>query len=105
MSWRQAAAGNGLAGAIGFYGIPSRVAEVADRIADPLLILAAGRDFTPVSEVEAFAERVRADGVEVRMQVYPDAPHSFFDKSFGQHREDCADAWHQMLAFVDHYAV
>jgi carboxymethylenebutenolidase len=104
MSWRQAAAGDGLAGAIGFYGVPSRVADVAGRIADPLLILAAGQDFTPVFEVEAFAERVRAGGVEVRMRVYPDAPHSFFDRSFGEHREDCADAWHRMLSFVDHYA-
>jgi carboxymethylenebutenolidase len=105
MSWRQAAAGDHLAGAIGFYGIPSRVTEVADRIADPLLLLAAGQDFTPVSEVEAFAQRVRAGGAEARLHVYPDAPHSFFDKSFGEHRADCADAWHQMLAFVDHYSV
>jgi carboxymethylenebutenolidase len=39
------------------------------------------------------------------VQVYPDAPHSFFDKLSGEHREACADAWHRMLAFVDHYAV
>ena len=36
-SWRQSAAGHGLAGAIGFYGIPARV---RDRSADPR---AAGR--------------------------------------------------------------
>jgi carboxymethylenebutenolidase len=105
MSWRQAAAGDGLAGAIGFYGIPSRVADRVDAIDAPLLVLAAGQDFTPVAEVEAFAARVRERGVEVGLQVYPDAPHSFFDKHFGEHREACADAWHRMLAFVDHYAV
>src|SRR5947207_11274895 len=105
MSWRQAATGDGLAGSIGFYGIPSRVADVADRIAAPLLMLAAGQDFTPVAEVEAFADRIRQRGVEVTMQVYPDAPHSFFDRAFAEHREDCADAWHRMLAFVDRYAV
>jgi carboxymethylenebutenolidase len=58
-----------------------------------------------VSEVEAFAGRVREHGVEVTMQVYPDAPHSFFDRTFAEHREACADAWHRMLAFVDRYAV
>jgi carboxymethylenebutenolidase len=105
MSWRQAAAGDDLAGSVGFYGIPSRVVDVADRIAAPLLILAAGQDFTPVAETAAFADRVRQRGVEVTMQVYPDAPHSFFDRSFADHREDCADAWHRMLAFVDRYAV
>ncbi len=105
MSWRQAAVGDDLAGSIGFYGIPSRVADVADRIAAPLLMLAAGQDFTPVAEVAAFADRVRQRGVEVTMQVYPDAPHSFFDRTFAEHRDACADAWHRMLAFVDRYAV
>ena len=57
------------------------------------------------AETEAFADRLRQRGVEVAMQVYPDAPHSFFDRTFAEHREDCADAWHQMLAFVDRYAV
>jgi carboxymethylenebutenolidase len=104
MSWRQAAAGDNLAGAIGFYGIPSRVADVADRIAAPLLILAAGQDYTPVAEVEAFADQVRQRGVEVDMWVYPDAPHSFFDRAFAEHREACADAWQRMLAFVDRRA-
>ena len=105
MSWRQAAASPDLAGSIGFYGIPSRVADVADRIAVPLLMLAAGQDFTPVPEVEAFAQRIRGNGVEVTLHVYPDAPHSFFDRTFAEHREDCADAWHRMLAFADRYAV
>jgi len=105
MSWRQAAAGDNLAGAIGFYGIPSRAADRVDAISAPLLILAAGQDFTPVAEVEAFAEQVRGRGVDVAMQVYPEAPHSFFDRHGAEHREASADAWHQMLAFVDRYAV
>jgi carboxymethylenebutenolidase len=105
MSWRQAASGDDLAGCIGLYGIPSRVTDVAEDISTPLLILAAGQDFTPVPEVEAFADRVRAQGVEVAMTVYPDAPHSFFDRTFAQYRDECADAWHQMLAFVDRNAV
>ncbi|OLB64738.1 MAG: hypothetical protein AUI10_09760 [Actinobacteria bacterium 13_2_20CM_2_72_6] len=105
ISWRQAATGDDLAGAIGFYGGPSRAVDVLDRISAPLLMLAAGQDHTPVSEVEGFADQARRRGVEATVQVYPDAPHSFFDRSFAGHREDCADAWHRMLSFVDRYAV
>src|SRR6266511_1920527 len=61
---------------------------------------AAGQDFTPVAEVEAFAERVRTAGVEAELHVYPDAPHSFFDRSFAEHWEECADAWRRVLDFV-----
>jgi carboxymethylenebutenolidase len=104
MSWRQAAAGDDLRGSIGFYGMPSRVADVADQISSPLLILAAGQDFTPVAEVEQFADRVRGHGVDVRMTVYPDAGHSFFDRAFGQHPADVEDAWRRMLAFIDEKA-
>ena len=104
-SWRQAAAGDGLAGAIGFYGIPSSAADIADEITAPLLVLAAGQDFTPVAETEAFAASVRARaGVDVQVNVYPDAPHSFFDQKFDDHREACADAWDQQLAFIDRNA-
>ncbi|HEX6487824.1 MAG TPA: dienelactone hydrolase family protein [Candidatus Dormibacteraeota bacterium] len=99
-SWRQSATQEGLAGAIGFYGIPSRVQDYAERMRTPLLIFAAGQDFTPVEDTERFAESVRANGVEVELQVYPDAPHSFFDRSFEQHRAECDDAWRRMLAFM-----
>src|SRR5256885_14795390 len=50
ISWRQAATGDDLAGAIGFYGGPSRAVDVLDRISAPLLMLAAGPDPTPGSE-------------------------------------------------------
>ncbi|MEV0713199.1 dienelactone hydrolase family protein [Asanoa sp. NPDC050611] len=101
MSWRQAATGDDLRGSIGFYGIPSRVSSVVDQIAAPLQILAAGQDFTPVAEVEQFADRVRGHGVDVRMTVYPEVGHSFFDRAFGQHQTEVADAWRQMLTFIN----
>jgi carboxymethylenebutenolidase len=104
MSFRQAAAGDNVNGSIGFYAIPSRVADVAGQIAAPLLWLAAGQDFTPVPEVEQFADRVRANGVDVELTVYPDAPHSFFDRSFGQHQADVEDSWVKMLSFIDSHA-
>jgi carboxymethylenebutenolidase len=99
-SWRQSAVQPELDGAIGFYGIPGRVQELVGQMRAPLLILAAGQDFTPVEATEQFANAVRASGVEVRMRVYPDAPHSFFDRTFEQHRDACDDAWRQMLDFM-----
>jgi len=105
MSWRQSASPSGYAGNVGFYGIPSRVADVVSGMRAPLLMLAAGQDFTPVSEVEAFAETVRGAGVEADLHVYPDAPHSFFDRTFGEHAEACADAWRQILGFMERHSV
>lgn len=100
LSWRQSASGLGLAGNIGFYGIPSRVEDRIPDMSSPLLVLAAGQDFTPVEQVEAFADKVRQRGVEVQMKVYPDAPHSFFDRAFDAHQEACDDAWRQILDFT-----
>ena len=104
MSWRQSASPSGYAGNIGFYGIPSRVVDVVPQMRAPLLCLAAGKDFTPVEEVQAFAGSVRAAGPGADVHVYPDAPHSFFDRTFAEHAAACADAWHQMLAFIDSHA-
>lgn len=98
MSWRQSATNPDLAGCMGFYGMPSRVAEVLPDMRVPLLVLAAGQDFTPVEDVEAMAA---AAPVEAEVHVYPDAPHSFFDRGFAEHREACEDAWRRMLGFID----
>jgi len=100
LSWRQSAAGIDLAGCIGFYGMPARVEDRIPEMNSPLLILAAGKDFTPVEAVEEFAGKVRDQGVDVRMQVYPEAPHSFFDRGFAEHAAACDDAWRQILEFT-----
>lgn len=100
MSWRQSASPRQYAGNIGFYGIPSRVADAVPHMRAPLLALAAGKDFTKVEEVEEFADSVRAVGLEVDMHVYPEAPHSFFDRTFAEHAGDCADAWVRMMQFM-----
>lgn len=100
LSWRQSASGLDLAGNIGFYGVPSRVEDRIEDMSSPLLILAAGQDFTPVEQVEDFARKVRDHGIDVDMQVYPDAPHSFFDRGFEEHQEACVDAWQRILDFT-----
>ena len=102
-SWAQSAAGLDLGGCIGFYGLPSLVADRIDAMNAPLLLLAAGQDFTPIADVEQFAQRVRAAGVEAELHVYPDAPHSFFDRSFAEHADASADAWRRILDFVDRH--
>lgn len=99
-SWRQSATQPGLAGCIGFYGVPARVREHIPRMRAPLLLLVAGADFTPQEEFEKFDRELTEAGVEHRMVVYPGAPHSFFDRTFAEHREACADAWRQVLDFV-----
>jgi carboxymethylenebutenolidase len=101
LSWAQSAKGHGLAGSVGFYGVPSRVADVIDEMESPLLLLVAGQDFTPIEEFEKFDQRLTEAGVDHEMYVYPDAPHSFFDRSYDEHKEACDDAWRRILAFMD----
>jgi carboxymethylenebutenolidase len=38
------------------------------------------------------------------MHVYPDAPHSFFDRTSGEYQQECDDAWRRILAFVESHA-
>lgn len=101
LSWRQSAANPALAGCVGFYGKPERARDAIPGMRVPLLLLAAGQDHTPVAEVEAFAADVRGIGTEAEVHVYPDAPHSFFDRRFADYTEASADAWRRILHFVD----
>jgi carboxymethylenebutenolidase len=99
-SWAQSASGLDLAGNIGFYGQPARVSDLVPMMRSPLLMLAAGEDFTPVEAVEAFAADARGQGVEVDLTVFPGAPHSFFDRSYAEHQDACDQSWRLMLDFV-----
>jgi carboxymethylenebutenolidase len=99
-SWRQSAVQPDLDGAIGFYGVPSRVRDVIGEMKAPLLLLVAGEDFTPVAEFEQFDRELTEANVPHTMVVYEGAPHSFFDRTFEEHREASADAWERMLRFM-----
>ena len=100
-SWRQSAEQPGLAGSIGFYGIPSRVRDVIPRMRAPLLLLLAGNDQATTQEDFAqFDRELTQAGVPHQKVVYEGAPHSFFDRSFEQHKVASEDAWRQMLAFI-----
>ncbi len=102
-SWRQSAHGHGIAGAIGFYGGNplQRVGPWIPAMAAPLLMLLAGVDNTTPEEFAEFADQVRAQGVDVESHTYPGAPHSFFDRSFDDHRAACEDAWQRILDFTE----
>ncbi len=99
-SWRQAAGGHGLKGAIGFYGVPARVLDAVPAMRCPLLLLVAGEDHTPRQAFLDFDRTLTEAGVQHEMKVYEGAPHSFFDRTFAQHREACDDAWRRLVAFV-----
>ena len=104
-SWRQSGGVLPLQGCVGFYGRTGRVGDAAARAHLPVLMLIAGADHaTPVEESLALAETMRAAGAEVETAVYDGAPHSFFDRAFGDWQEACADAWQRMLGFVDRVA-
>lgn len=104
-SWRLAASDVGLAGCVGFYGQPRLVADVEPDIHLPLLMLVAGGDaYTPPEDFTGMDERLTAAGKTHRMQVYPGAPHSFFDRAFGDWHDACDDAWAQITAFTDRHS-
>ncbi|MFF5206466.1 dienelactone hydrolase family protein [Streptosporangium sp. NPDC000396] len=101
-SWRLAASDLGLAGAIGFYGLPNLVEDVVDDLSAPLLLLLAGEDVaTSQEEFGLLTARIDAAGKEQETYVYEGAPHSFFDRSFGEWRQACEDAWLRILDFTE----
>jgi carboxymethylenebutenolidase len=109
-SFMAAADVTGLSAAVGFYGILSDrfgVPGPIDRAGDmrrPVLGLFGGADQAiPVEDVEQFDQGLTDAGVEHEIHVYPDAPHSFFDRRFEEHAEACADAWRRMVGFLDRH--
>jgi carboxymethylenebutenolidase len=108
-SFNQAARGLGLAGVIGFYGAVQRRGpddrdapiDLASGYQSPVLGLFGGEDTAiPTEEVDKFRAALQAAGVQNEIVTYPDAPHSFFDRTAAAHTEASDDAWRRMLAFI-----
>jgi carboxymethylenebutenolidase len=100
-SWRAAASGHGLAGAVGFYGRPAPALERVSEIAAPILALQAGDDANITAEDNAaFDQALTAAGVEHEIVTYEGAPHSFFDRKQEQFADASENAWQRVLAFV-----
>jgi carboxymethylenebutenolidase len=110
-SWLAAAGGHGLAGAIGFYGVPGErdghagPIQRAGEIEAPILALQAGADAHITPEANAELEQaLEAAGVEHELVSYEGAPHGFFDRKQEDFAEASEDAWNRVLAFVAAHA-
>ena len=110
-SWLAAASGHGLAGAVGFYGMPGErhgapgPTQRAAEIAAPILALQAGADEHILAEHNtAFDTALAEAGIEHDVVTYDGAPHSFFDRKQEQFADASDDAWRRVLAFVERYA-
>ena len=109
MAFDSATLGLGLAGVIGFYGVPKGSGrndapapiDVVDRMECPVLGLFGAADggipHAVVAEFEAALGRAK---VEHRIVEYEGAPHSFFDRSYEEHAAASEDAWQQVLKFI-----
>ena len=110
-SWVAAASGHGLAGAVGFYGGPTRerggaspVVRVA-QIECPILALQAGADPNiTAADNAAFDEALTGAGIEHEIVSYDGAPHSFFDRKQEEFQADSDDAWRRTLEFIAKHA-
>jgi len=110
-SWLAAAAGHGLAGAVGFYGGPGERNGVpgpmqrAAELEAPILALQAGADQNITAEMnEAFDRALTEAGVEHEIVTYDGAPHSFFDRRYEDFADASEDAWRRVLAFLHQHA-
>ncbi len=110
-SWVAAASGHALAGAIGFYGSPTRegggpsVVQRAQQITCPILALQAGDDQGITAGDNAELDRaLDAVGVEHEIVTFDGAPHSFFDRKHQEFSEASGEAWRRVLAFVEAHA-
>src|SRR5437667_414384 len=99
----------GLAGVVGFYGRLGKrenevwpvPAEQAARMRAPVLGLFGGDDASiPPTDIAAFDSALTSAKVKHHLQTYPGAPHSFFDRTFSEHKKACDDAWRRALAFM-----
>ena len=111
VSYLQAASGLGYAGAIGFYGWPLGLKRWPDRpkpidaaaqYKAPVLSIFGGADEgIPEADRNAFDAALKAAKVPHQQHLYPNAPHSFFDRKYQEFADASADAWSRVRTFVD----
>lgn len=109
LSSMSATLGLGLAGVIPFYGWPVGTgsngtpapADSAAQIKGDVLAIYGGADAgIPKAVRDAYDRALDAAGVHRETIVYPDAPHSFFDRKATAFAAASADAWDKALAFI-----
>jgi carboxymethylenebutenolidase len=101
-SWAAAASGHGLAGAVGFYGRPSRMIELVPRVEAPILALQGGADQGISHEDNVELELAMTEaGKEFELIEFEGAPHSFFDRKQEEFQGASDDAWRRTLEFIE----
>jgi carboxymethylenebutenolidase len=101
-SWAAAASGHGLAGAVGFYGRPSRMIELVPRVEAPILALQGGADQGISHEDNVELELAMTEaGKEFELIEFESAPHSFFDRKQEEFQGASDDAWRRTLEFIE----
>ena len=102
-----------LDGVVGFYGrltggrfgMPPVLDQVGE-IRCPVLGLFGGADEgIPTTDVDTFDRLLDENDVEHDIVIYPDAPHSFFDRKYEEHADASEDAWQRVVAFVERHGV
>lgn len=99
----------GQAGVIGFYAGLSRnmdpqkgsVLDASRQIKCPVLGLFGGADQgIPVEQVQQLDRNLDEAGIDHEIVIYPDAPHSFFDRKQADFATQSADAWERIMRFI-----
>jgi carboxymethylenebutenolidase len=102
----------GLSGVLAFYAGMSRdfggygtALDHATEVKCPVLGLFGGADpGIPTTQVEELDARLDQAGVPHEIVIYPDAPHSFFDRKATEYAEASADAWRRMLTWMERHS-
>jgi carboxymethylenebutenolidase len=97
-----------LAGAVGFYagldtsrwGITSPVDRAAEIRCPVLGLFGEADQGVPVELVHAFERNLAEAGIDHHIEIYPGAPHSFFDRKYEDYAHACEDAWRRVLEFL-----
>ncbi len=116
MTWLFAAHHPKVKAAVAWYGPvggqPSPIqtataTDYADQLRCPLLGLYGGQDQgIPVDAVKAAEAKAKAAKKNVRIVIYPDAPHGFHADYRPSYRKEAAeDGWKRMLAWFKRYGV
>lgn len=102
-----------LAGIIAFYpgmtrtfpGGNGTALDQASQIHYPVLGLFGGADAgIPVNSINQLAAKLDEAEAENQIVIYPNAPHSFFDRKATDFVQESADAWMQVLDFISSYS-
>ncbi|HVR88673.1 MAG TPA: dienelactone hydrolase family protein [Candidatus Limnocylindria bacterium] len=99
----------GIAGVIGFYGVTRRrdandasapIDKVVRMHAPVLGLFGGGDQAIPPEDNSAFDKALAHRRIPHELVTYPNAPHSFFDRSFAEWNDACDDSWRRVLGFI-----